>query len=58
MSYQVRAKNLKQILKGKAKARLGKATHHNQDLEVEGKHDQAMGHLKQAGEEVNDALDG
>jgi len=57
MSYQVRAKNLKQILKGKVKTRLGKATH-NQDLEVEGKNDQAAGHLKQAGQEVNDALDG
>ena len=56
MSYQARTKNLTQILKGKAKARLGRATH-NKDLETEGKNDQAMGHLKQAGQEVNDALD-
>lgn len=56
MSYQVKVKNLKQILKGKAKARLGKATH-NQDLEAEGKNDQSLGHLKQAGQEINDALE-
>ncbi len=55
MSNAEKAKNVTQIIKGKVKARLGKATK-NQDLEREGHHDQARGHLQQAVEEVKDAL--
>ena len=41
--------------KGKIKETIGKATD-DQELEAEGKGDQAKGNLKQAGEKVKDAF--
>jgi len=42
--------------KGHAKQQVGDATD-NQQLQVEGKADQASGNLKQAGEKVKDAFE-
>ncbi|WP_084467817.1 CsbD family protein [Actinokineospora inagensis] len=44
-------------LKGKVKEKVGDATD-DQELEAEGKGDQAKGNLKQAGEKIKDAFKG
>ena len=50
-----KAKDKAQELKGAAKEKVGQATD-NEDLEAEGKKDQAVGGLKGAGEKVKDAF--
>lgn len=50
-----KSKNAAQIMKGKLKARLGRFTG-NHDMELSGQNEAATGHLKQASEEVKDAL--
>ncbi len=47
--------NKAEELKGSAKEKIGDATG-NEDMQAEGKADQASGNLKQAGEEVKDAF--
>lgn len=47
--------NKAEVLKGKGKEAVGKATD-NERLEAEGKADQGKGHIKQAGEKVKDAV--
>jgi uncharacterized protein YjbJ (UPF0337 family) len=51
-----RAKNMLQISKGKTKEVTGKATG-NRKLEHDGANDQHVGHLKQVGEKVKDAIE-
>ena len=48
-------KNAMQSSKGRAKEAAGRATH-DRSLETEGKVDKAAGSLKQAGENVKDAI--
>jgi uncharacterized protein YjbJ (UPF0337 family) len=55
MAKTNKVKNAKQHAKGKLKEVAGKATGNN-DLRNEGKADQAVANLKQAGEKVKDAL--
>jgi uncharacterized protein YjbJ (UPF0337 family) len=55
MSLEDKAKNKAEELKGQGKEQVGKATG-NEELEAEGKVDQASGNLKQAGEKVKDAF--
>ena len=50
-----KAKNKAQEVKGQAKEGLGRATD-DQELEAEGRTDQAKSDLKQAGEKVKDAV--
>ena len=51
-----RAKNMLQISKGKTKEVTGKAVG-NSRLEEDGATDQHVGHLKQVGEKVKDAIE-
>jgi uncharacterized protein YjbJ (UPF0337 family) len=55
MSLEDKAKNTAQTARGKAKDVIGRATD-DKGLESEGKADQVVGHLKQAGEKVKDAV--
>ncbi len=55
MSFIDDAKNKAEELAGKAKEFVGDKTG-NQDLEAEGKKDQASGNIKQAGEDVKDTF--
>jgi uncharacterized protein YjbJ (UPF0337 family) len=55
MSKKNKAKNLALIAKGKVKESTGSAVG-NPNLENEGRVDQSSGHMKQAGENVKDAL--
>jgi uncharacterized protein YjbJ (UPF0337 family) len=55
MSTVDKAKNKVQEVKGHAKEAAGKATH-DRSLEAKGKKDQVAGNLKQAGENVKDAV--
>jgi uncharacterized protein YjbJ (UPF0337 family) len=55
MAKSNKVKNAKQLAKGKLKEAAGKATG-NDNLRVEGKDDQSVANLKQAGEKVKDAL--
>jgi uncharacterized protein YjbJ (UPF0337 family) len=55
MALEDKARNSAQTVRGKAKDVAGRATG-NKDLESEGKADQVVGHLKQAGEKVKDAV--
>jgi uncharacterized protein YjbJ (UPF0337 family) len=55
MGTDDKAANKAEDLKGKGKEALGKATDDEQ-LEAEGKGDQAKSDLKQAGEKVKDAF--
>ena len=57
MGIDDKAKNTAQDLTGKAKEAAGKVTN-NEELEAEGKGDQAAASLKQAGEKVKDAFRG
>jgi uncharacterized protein YjbJ (UPF0337 family) len=55
VSTNDKAHNAAETARGKAKEVVGRATK-DEGLEVEGKVDQVIGHLKQAGEKVKDAL--
>jgi uncharacterized protein YjbJ (UPF0337 family) len=55
MATEDKARNKVTEMKGKAKEAAGQATG-NEQLEAEGKTDQAKGNLKQAGEKVKDAF--
>jgi uncharacterized protein YjbJ (UPF0337 family) len=55
MSGIDKAKNKAEELQGQGKESLGRATG-DQDMEAEGKADQASGNLKQAGEKVKDVF--
>ena len=55
MAKSNKVKNAKQLAKGKLKEAAGKATG-NDDLRAEGKNDQSVANLKQAGEKVKDAF--
>jgi uncharacterized protein YjbJ (UPF0337 family) len=55
MSGIDKAKNKAEELQGQSKESLGRATG-DQDLEAEGKADQASGNLKQAGEKIKDVF--
>jgi uncharacterized protein YjbJ (UPF0337 family) len=55
MSAEDKAKDKVQTGKGQVKETVGKATG-NESLEAEGKGDQVVGNLKQAGEKVKDAF--
>ena len=55
MGLEDKAKNTADTTKGKAKDVVGRVTG-DKDLEREGKADQAVGHVKQAGEKVKDAV--
>lgn len=55
MATEDKAANKVTEMKGKVKEGVGKATG-DEDVEAEGKTDQAKGNLKQAGEKVKDAF--
>jgi uncharacterized protein YjbJ (UPF0337 family) len=55
MALEDKARNTAETARGKAKDVVGRATG-NKDLEDEGKVEQVVGHLKQAGEKVKDAV--
>jgi uncharacterized protein YjbJ (UPF0337 family) len=55
MSAENKAANKATEVKGKVKKETGAATG-NEQMEAEGKADQAKGNLKQAGEKVKDAF--
>jgi uncharacterized protein YjbJ (UPF0337 family) len=55
MATEDKAANKVTEMKGKAKKETGKAIG-NEQMEAEGKTDQAKGNLKQAGEKVKDAF--
>jgi len=55
MAKTNKIKNAKQLAKGKLKEAAGKATE-NDDLRDEGRINQSVANLKQAGEKVKDAL--
>ena len=55
MGTDDKAENKVDELKGKGKEALGKATDDEQ-MEAEGKGDQAKAHLKQAGEKIKDVF--
>lgn len=55
VTLEDKAKNSAQTARGKAKDVVGRATG-DKDLQSEGKAEQAVGHLKQAGEKVKDAV--
>lgn len=57
MGLADRAKNKAEGLAGKANEKTGQATG-DKDLEAEGKGDQAVGNIKQAGEKVKDVFKG
>jgi len=57
MGIDDKAKNTAQDLTGKAKEAAGKVTN-NEELEAEGKGDQAAASVKQAGEKIKDAFRG
>jgi uncharacterized protein YjbJ (UPF0337 family) len=55
MALEDKARNTAETVRGKAKDVAGRATG-NKDLEDEGKVEEVVGHLKQAGEKVKDAV--
>ena len=55
MALDDKASNKAEELKGKAKEKVGQATGDEQ-MESEGKGDQAKGNLKQAGEKIKDVF--
>lgn len=56
MALEDKAKNKAQTARGKVKDVVGRATD-DKPMETEGKVDQVVGHLKDAGEKVKDAMD-
>jgi uncharacterized protein YjbJ (UPF0337 family) len=55
MSLNDKAHNTAETARGKAKEVVGRATD-DEGVELEGRVEQVVGHLKQAGEKVKDAL--
>lgn len=55
MALEDKAKNTAETTRGKAKDVIGRVTD-DKELEAEGKVEQVVGHLKQAGEKVKDAV--
>jgi len=55
MALEDKAKNTAETTRGKAKDVIGRVTD-DKDLEAEGKVEQVVGNLKQAGEKVKDAV--
>ncbi len=55
MALEDKAKNKAQTARGKVKDAVGRATG-DESMETEGKADQVVGHLKDAGEKVKDAV--
>jgi uncharacterized protein YjbJ (UPF0337 family) len=55
VALEDKARNTAETARGKAKDVVGRTTG-NKDLESEGKAEQVVGHLKQAGEKVKDAV--
>lgn len=55
MSANDKMKNTAETARGKAKEVVGRATD-DEGIEVEGKTEQVVGHLKQAGEKIKDAV--
>jgi uncharacterized protein YjbJ (UPF0337 family) len=55
MAMKDKARNIFQVNKGKIKEATGNAVG-NKHLEADGRHDQKVGDLKQAGEKVKDAF--
>jgi uncharacterized protein YjbJ (UPF0337 family) len=55
VSLNDKAHNTAETARGKAKEAVGRATD-DRGIELEGKVEQVIGHLKQAGEKVKDAL--
>jgi uncharacterized protein YjbJ (UPF0337 family) len=55
VALEDKARNTAETAKGKAKDVAGRVTG-DKDLETEGKAEQVVGHLKQAGEKVKDAV--
>jgi uncharacterized protein YjbJ (UPF0337 family) len=55
MALEDKARNSAETARGKAKDVVGRVTG-DKDLESEGKAEQVVGHLKQAGEKVKDAV--
>ena len=55
MSKKTKAKHAAQIAVGKVEQKVGGAVG-DKSLEAKGRKDKAMGHLKQAGEHVKDAI--
>ena len=55
MSTDDKIENKGQVLKGKVKEALGHATD-NQEWKAEGKKDQTVGNIKDAGEKIKDAF--
>jgi uncharacterized protein YjbJ (UPF0337 family) len=55
VALEDKARNAAETARGKAKDVAGRATG-DKDLETEGKAEQMVGHLKQAGEKVKDAV--
>ena len=55
MALDDKASNKAEELKGKVKEKLGQVTG-NEEMESEGKVDQAKGNLKQAGEKIKDVF--
>ena len=56
MSFNDKGTNTAESARGKAKEVVGRATD-DDGFELEGKIEQVVGHLKQAGEKVKDALE-
>jgi len=55
VALEDKARNTAETARGKAKDVVGRVTG-DKDLETEGKADQVVGHLKQAGEKAKDAV--
>jgi uncharacterized protein YjbJ (UPF0337 family) len=55
VALEDKARNTAETTRGKAKDVAGRVTG-DKDLETEGKAEQVVGHLKQAGEKVKDAV--
>lgn len=55
MGYEDKAKNEAEKVRGQAKEAVGRATD-DEDMEAQGKGDQAKSDIKQAGEKVKDAF--
>lgn len=55
MSSKNKAKNMTRVAIGKVTEKAGKVSG-NEDVEAQGRSDQAQGHLHQAGEEIKDAF--
>ncbi|MBF6046995.1 CsbD family protein [Streptomyces sp. NRRL B-1677] len=55
MSFAKKFRDMKQVLHGRIKQNLGRATG-NKRLRTEGKTDQVAGNLKQSGEKAKDAF--